>query len=268
MRIKKTVQMACLWIMVTAAGSLQAAEPLPIFADPIAGDADPIRGSKHDFTGLNHRAGVVAMGGVAFSDYGNPCVYCHLSPEEAGITPGQNLNLENSGVIEGWNRYMPATENYRLYDSGSMDNKPNSPSSISLLCLSCHDGTMAVDMILFKPAAFRNKQDAALHMRLNGAKELTSCGQCHNGTVAHDISVKVVGTGLQDEHPVSMTYGGNNWKDPDFKLPDDFQHGFNTGVKLYNGSVECATCHNLHDPSNELLLTQRRDILCATCHVK
>jgi hypothetical protein len=41
-----------------------------IIGDPVLGADDPILGSKHDFTGLNSRAGVVAMSGVAFSDYG------------------------------------------------------------------------------------------------------------------------------------------------------------------------------------------------------
>ena len=45
-----------------------------IVGDPVLGADDPILGSKHDFTGLNARAGVVAMAGVAFSDYGYSCV--------------------------------------------------------------------------------------------------------------------------------------------------------------------------------------------------
>ena len=47
-------------------------------------DAGTILGTKHDFTGLNERVGVVAMSGLAFSDYGNPCVYCHIPPEKEG----------------------------------------------------------------------------------------------------------------------------------------------------------------------------------------
>ena len=62
-------------------GSYAAAEA--IVGDPVLGADDPILGSKHDFTGLNDRAGVVAMSGVAFSDYGYSCVYCHI-PLEVG----------------------------------------------------------------------------------------------------------------------------------------------------------------------------------------
>ena len=91
-----------------------------IVGDPVLGADDPILGSKHDFTGLNARAGVVAMSGVAFSDYGYSCVYCHIPPEEAGANPA------DFGGIDGWNRYVPALSNYNLYDSPTLDNKTNS----------------------------------------------------------------------------------------------------------------------------------------------
>ena len=44
--------------------------------------------------------------------------------------------------------------------------------------------------------------------------------------------------------------------------------GFKNGVKLYNGYVECATCHDVHDPSKELLLRENAEYLCLTCHIK
>ena len=74
-------------------GSYAIAEA--IVGDPVLGADDPILGSKHDFTGLNERAGVVAMPGVAFSDYGYSCVYCHIPPEEAGAEPA-----DFGGILE------------------------------------------------------------------------------------------------------------------------------------------------------------------------
>ena len=44
-----------------------------------------ILGTKHDFTGLNERAGVVAMPTVAFSDLGESCVYCHIPPDKGDV---------------------------------------------------------------------------------------------------------------------------------------------------------------------------------------
>ncbi|NOX75571.1 MAG: cytochrome c3 family protein [Gammaproteobacteria bacterium] len=232
-----------------------------IVGDPVLGADDPILGSKHDFTGLNDRAGVVAMAGVAFSDYGYSCVYCHIPPEEVGADP------QDFGGIDGWNRYVPALSNYQLYDSATLDNKTSGPNPISMLCLSCHDGTMAIDMVVFRPATFDPAEDNAMHMRISPDDNIESCGKCHNGQIAHDISVKMLGTDLRNDHPISMQYAGLNFRDVDFRPPDT-SNGFDNGVKLYNGKVECMTCHNVHDPSRELLLRANAEVLCFTCHIK
>lgn len=246
-----------------------------IFASPVL--AGTILGTKHDFTGLNKRAGVVAMPGLAFSDYGSPCVYCHLPPDtennaenkpaDSDQKPTEPLSSADKGGIPGWNRYLPATTSYNLYDSDTLNNKVKTPSPISLLCLSCHDGTMAVDMTVFKPNGWRNSEDAALHLRLNGSDDLMSCGKCHNGYRAHNIAIKHIGQDLSNDHPISMTYAGLNFKDPDFRQPDG-SYGFDNGVKLYDNKVECATCHNVHNPDVNMLLRTRADRLCETCHIK
>lgn len=232
-----------------------------IIGDPSKSADDTIYGSKHDFTGLNKRAGVTAMPGLAFSDYGNPCIYCHVPPDKAGTDP------QTLGGIKDWNRFVPSTDNYQLYDSHYLESKTRSPSAISLLCLSCHDGSMAVDMVVFKPDTFDSQEDAALHMRINGASSLSTCGRCHNGLVAHDISIKHLGTDLRNDHPISMVYAGLDGVDPDFRKPE-LAVGFVNGVKLYDGRVECATCHNVHNPDNEPFLRVRSDMLCQTCHLK
>lgn len=223
--------------------------------------AGTILGSKHDFTGLNKRAGVAAMSGLAFSDFGSPCVYCHIPPDKEGA------DASDFGGLPGWNRFRPATDGYALYDSRTLDNKVKTPSPISLLCLSCHDGTMAVDMTVFKPDGWRSSEDAALHLRLNGGNDLMNCGKCHNGIAAHSIEIKHIGTDLQNDHPFSMEYAGLNPKDPDFRALET-SNGFNNGVKLYDNKVECATCHNVHNPDVNLLLRTGAERLCETCHIK
>ncbi len=237
-----------------------------IIGDPVLGANDPILGSKHDFTGLNKRAGVTAMSGVAFSDYGYSCVYCHVPPEETGANPA------DFGGITDWNRFEPATDNYKLYKSQSLDSTTRKPNPISMLCLSCHDGTMAIDMVVFKPATFDSAADRAMHMKINNTDSIENCGKCHNGQIAHDITVKMLGTDLTNDHPISMRYAGldsgrGGVLDIDFR-PPDHPDGFDNGVKLYNGNVECATCHNVHNPENELLLRAEAETLCFTCHLK
>ena len=232
-----------------------------IIGDPAQGKNDTILGSKHDFSGLNRRAGVVAMPTVAFADYGNPCVYCHIPPDQA------NADSTAKGAIEGWNRYKPATKSFELYDSWYLDSKTRTPSPITLLCLSCHDGTMAVDMVVFKPESFNLDEDMSMHMRINNADNTISCGKCHNGRVAHNISIKYIARDLRNDHPVSMRYAGLLRVDEDFRKPNT-PGGFSNGVKLYEGRVECASCHNVHDPSKDLFLRVNSDVLCQTCHTK
>lgn len=247
----------------------QIGHTVAIVGDPVLGSDDPILGSKHDFTGLNERAGAVSHSGVAFADYGYACVYCHVPPEEAGAQPG------DFGGIINWNRFVPAIENYQFYSdvkSQTLDTAPNKLNPITMLCLSCHDGTMSLDMVVFKPTTYDPSLDDSMHMRLNDSDDIESCGKCHNGQVAHDNSVKVLGTDLRNDHPVSMQYAGIGWKDKDFKpppSPDEFNNRtFANGVKLYNGNVECMTCHNVHDPSREVLLRVDAETLCITCHLK
>ena len=191
--------------------------------------AGTILGTKHDFTGLNQRVGVVAMSTVAFSDYGSPCVYCHIPPEK------DNADTAALGGIPGWNRFLPATTTYDLYDSRTIDNKVRTPSPITLLCLSCHDGTMAVDMTVFQPDTFNREQDAALHLRIHGDNTLMNCGKCHDGKAAHSIEIKHIGTDLQNDHPISMTYAGLTHVDADFRPPDG-AYGFDNGVNR-NGKM-------------------------------
>ncbi len=221
-------------------------------------EAQRILGSKHDLTALNRRGGAGAMEGVAFSDYGNACIYCHLPPEEEGtpVRPGQ---------IAGWNRIRPVARNYEPYDSPTLDSKLSPPGDITLLCLSCHDGTMAVDRVVHTPRAWDSGDDMSLHMRLSATDDLQSCGKCHDDSVAHDIMQKSIGTKLRDDHPISIRYAGLDMNIAGFKTVDS-PSGFNNGVRLYEGNIECATCHDIHKPESPMLLRTDGEKLCSTCH--
>lgn len=219
---------------------------------------DRILGSKHDLTALNQRAGVEAMAGVAYSDYGNACIYCHLPPEE-------EASATRPGQIDGWNRIRPIAARYELYNSATLDSLPQRPNDISLLCLSCHDGTMAVDRVVHTPRAWSSGDDMSLHMRLSATDDLNSCGKCHDGSVAHDIAMKAIGTNLRDDHPISIRYAGLDMDIAGFKTVDSPQ-GFDNGVKLFEGNIECATCHDIHNPDSPMLLRTDGEKLCVTCH--
>jgi len=224
--------------------------------------AGSLVGSKHDLTSLNERAGVDAMSGLAFNDYGDPCIYCHIPTD--GSDPAPNA-APGKMQIENWNRYMPQGE-FQRYKRPSMTAKMGELGPQSLLCLSCHDGTMAVDMVVNKPNGWTTSDDAPLHMRLDKGGGLERCTQCHDGTTAHRMDTAVIGRNLMDDHPIGIAYPGL------FDNPDFFRPGadgrFRNGVRLFDQQVECATCHNVHDPDISPFLRVEPSELCITCHNK
>jgi len=220
-------------------------------------------GSKHDLTALNERAGAKAMGGVAFDDYESACVYCHIPPEV-------DENATKPQQIQGWNRIRSAMEGYTLYSSGTFQSQARIPNEISLLCLSCHDGTMAVDRVVNTPKDWKSGNKMTLHMKINTGNDLDHCGLCHDGSTAHHLGNRHIGTDLRSNHPVSIRFPGmdasyTGMLQSGFKTPRD-KDGFDNGVRLFNGFVECASCHNVHDPSKVKFLRVQPEFLCITCH--
>lgn len=112
------------------------------------------------------------------------------------------------------------------------------PGPSSLVCLSCHDGTVATSTI------------GSAHAILIGVREgFGAPGE--EGLRDHPIGVKYP-SGRRDYRPESFVVSQGR-------------------VRLPGGRVECISCH---DPHNEagvdgmLVVSNRRSALCLTCHVK
>jgi predicted CXXCH cytochrome family protein len=157
------------------------------------------------------------------------CVYCH-APHRAGQTRAL------------WNRNLSAAA-YDPYTSSTLRANVGQPTGSSRLCLSCHDGTIALGNVLHAPG-----QVVDPIAPLQGRARL--------------------GTDLFDDHPVSFVY-------------DDALAAANgelnspavlTGaIRLdRNGELQCTTCHDPHQDANpKFLVTSNRDAaLCVTCHAK
>jgi predicted CXXCH cytochrome family protein len=223
--------------------------------------AGGIEGSKHDLTSLDRRAGTGAMVGTVFDDHGSACVYCH-TPHAPAATRG-NAPL--------WNREYPVSS-FTPYRSATLDATARQPSGVSLACLSCHDGSLAVDRVVKRPEGSQGKH-APLHLKMARGQDMQNCGQCHRGGDAkipgiHDIGIAAFGQNLGDDHPVSIDYPSAR-HDPQFHAAPVGEQ-FANGVRLFDGRVECASCHNVHDPDRKPFL--RADLkgsgLCLTCHIK
>lgn len=227
---------------------------LALSAVGVSVSAASIVGSYHDLSWINARH-VAYSGWQYFDDYNEVCVYCH-TPHHANQAAGPL-----------WNRATNTTA-FQLYTSGTLDAAPDQPGPSSRLCLSCHDGTVAVDAILNAPPPDADDEMSSRHgkMVIPYQQSHTDCSFCHRGNTSWgDFRGSFFGTSLADEHPVGLSYTSA----PDLMdAPVDGR--FPNGVRLVNGKVECVSCHNVHDPAIPPFLrtSNAGSALCYTCHKK
>jgi predicted CXXCH cytochrome family protein len=163
------------------------------------------------------------------------CQYCHA--------PHSGLDV---GAL--WNQTL-STQTYTPYTSsteaGTGNAKP-APGSATSLCLSCHDGTVAVGL-----TAVYGQIPTTGSMRSND----------------------ILGTNLQPSHPVNLVLPIKDSVDLVASLASQGATADPTGaVKLINGNVECTSCHDPHvegkDPValNFLVRDSSSGQMCLACH--
>ncbi|MBE0534223.1 MAG: hypothetical protein IH624_01040 [Phycisphaerae bacterium] len=169
-----------------------------------------VSGTAHDFS----------PGG----DGSMACQFCHTPHKALAGTPLWNHKLSD--------------RTYEIYWSTSLDAEVGQPTGSSKLCLSCHDGTVALD------ATVTGKPGSAF-MRPGAAN---------------------LGTDLSDDHPVSFVYSAElAGKDPQIRHPDTLPQEFRLDRF---GEMQCVTCHDPHDNSfgHFLVTLNVGSQLCITCH--
>lgn len=205
-----------LWAEVFFAGLLCLATAGPALSASIAG-------SKHDLS-------VGGEGPVASTSERQVCIFCH--------TPHRALAV---GPL--WN-HSTTTTTFTLYSSSTSRSAPQQPKESTALCLSCHDGTVAIGNLA---AGVRNVANTD-----------------PNGFLPPGRSN--LGTTLADDHPVGVAVPAGR---PGLSAPVAGDE-----VRLRWGKVECVSCHNPHDPSfAPFLVKAQLDLtgksggeLCAACH--
>jgi len=175
------------------------------------------------------------------------CVFCH--------TP--HFGDRSVGVVL-WNRGVNTT-GYTMYDSATMDmTVASQPQSVTLACLSCHDGTIAFDSLRNGPGS--GDYNGNIYSRgWQWANNVSTMVGSVSGNVGQDLS---------DDHPVSVTY--DNTLDTAFY---DIAPVQASGLPFYGAAhdqLECGTCHNPHDNTYDpfLRVDNQGSNLCLTCHMK
>jgi predicted CXXCH cytochrome family protein len=159
------------------------------------------------------------------------CIFCH-APHQASP----------SGPL--WNK-ADSDLQYDLYASSTLLSTPEQPSGSSKLCLSCHDGTIALGSLLYTSEA----------------------GTDLPMTQDYTTGDALIGQLLADDHPVSIAYT-DQLADLHGELaqPADV---VNAGLSLEaGGMLQCGACHDAHDNSLGMFLRMDNSDsgLCLTCH--
>ncbi len=178
-----------------------------------------------------HNLSVSGPGGIKASAETEVCIFCH-TPHNS--SPQKPL----------WNRQSPGL-NYTLYNSSTIQSAPGQPDGSSILCLSCHDGTIALGSVLSRTEQI--EMTGGISVMPDGHSNLT--------------------TDLSDDHPVSFIYNVS-LSSGDGELVDPT--GLTGPVKLQGEKMQCTSCHNPHDNSLPYFLVASRQYsdLCLYCHQK
>ena len=239
-----------------------------------------------------HNLGTGGTGVNKFSGTAEICVFCH-TPHGA----------DTSAAVPLWNRTLPSPASFTTYDSlgtSSLDGKTASVGSVSIACLSCHDGVTSMSTVINAPGSGTTGDAAWQAGTWTGANQ--TLGKIAAGLITN------IGTDLRNDHPIGIQYGGGGitlsapgaaTRDADFKPTTSSVLGSSrvwwvdtevapngtrqkTDMALYTrpaGSytgqtesepfVECASCHDPHTTNSTFLrVANAGSAVCLACHVK
>lgn len=130
----------------------------------------------------------------SFSGTGEICVFCH--------TPHGS---DTSASVPLWNRVLSSPTIYTTYNSlgtSSLDGSTAPVGSVSLACLSCHDGTQAMNVMINQPGSGGyNSAGGPLAGSWGTSADQT------NGMISDGL-ITMIGKDLRNDHPIGIQYAG------------------------------------------------------------
>lgn len=193
-------------------------------------DGSPSASGQESVVGSPHDLSVFGPGEIRAVEEEQVCIFCHAPHHATGQRPL-------------WNR-ASRDLHYRIYQSSTTDARIDQPSGPSKMCLSCHDGAMAIGLVASRP------ETAPIVMTQRtippGPSDLTE--------------------DLSDDHPIGFRFDrALASRDRQLKNPDVVSPLLPLGV---HGELHCTTCHDPHN--NELgdflRMPQEQSTLCLACH--
>jgi len=178
-----------------------------------------------------HNLSATGPGTIRATGEQQVCIFCHTPHNAAPIQPL-------------WNRNVPVAA-YIPYTSTAMQAQPGQPTGTSKLCLSCHDGTIALGSVV--------SRDQPIAM----AGGMTTLPPGHKANL---------GTDLSDDHPISFTYDSAlATKDPKLRHPSSLPPQTRLDGQQ---ELQCTTCHDAHNNQfgKFLVMDNANSQLCRSCH--
>jgi hypothetical protein len=215
-----------------------------IIATSSMADPERITGSKHDLS----TTGLIQDRALSETQI---CVFCH-TPH--GASPAVPL----------WNHTL-SQATFQVYEGLDLEVTPDQPTSAdhfaSAACLSCHDGTVAVNSLVNNPVGGTPG--------MGSGHELTADFKLASTSNAY------LDTDLRNDHPIAFNYDTSATNDAEI---DTRANAVSHGVQFFGpdqDQMECASCHDVHKPGQEsdgdapfLIRSNDGSGMCLACHIK
>ncbi len=175
-----------------------------------------------------HNLSITGPGIVKAASESEICIFCHTPHNSSPQPPLWSHN--NSGAV------------YTLYNSSTLNAIPGQPDGSSILCLSCHDGTVALGSLVNRPTV-----------------------SFAGGVTVMPAGKKNLSTDLSNDHPISFLYN-STLAVTDGQLITPL--AITPPVYLENSKVQCISCHDPHKNlyTSFLVTTSQTSSLCMSCH--
>lgn len=238
-----------------------------------------------DIANTKHNLSTSSPGSVRSTSTDEVCIFCH-TPHGATSFPGSPL----------WNREL-SNQTYTVYTSSSLDAEDimgqlDQPGGSSKLCLSCHDGTLAIGTV----NVMGGEQNVSIPMSGTAADGSMPAGAGELTGFTRDLGID-----LTNDHPISLNYNtALAIADSELVEPVAAPYigvrspGFRPLVPLEDtggggvAQMQCASCHDPHvrdeDQAEVIkflrlnrfqqatpvggIFDEGADIVCIACHDK
>ncbi|MBN1475537.1 hypothetical protein JXA47_02170 [Candidatus Sumerlaeota bacterium] len=173
-----------------------------------------------------HNLSVTGPGPIHAISEDRICIFCHTPHGSRTSAPLWNRN--------------DSTASYQPYESSSLDAAPGQPTGTSKLCLSCHDGTIALGQLV------------------STFQVIPMTGGVTTLPPGHGL----IGTDLRDDHPISFVPVLGN---PELAPPSAWGEALRLDAL---GEFQCTTCHDPHDNvyGDFLTMDNTDGAMCLVCH--